>query len=349
MSGIDPAGTPSGWVLGLDTGRRGEFAQVELLGRALHRPFRSLRLRPDGTLAEEPPADPDPPAALISFGKAAAAALALAGRWSPRPVLVQLGTPGHAATRHFDLVLPMPQDDYPAAPNVLRLVLPLNGARPDADALPVRRHGPDGTVAVIGGRSRHMRLGERQLRDMLRFGARLAAANGEALRLVASPRTPPELAALLPELAAEHDAAVANDMGAFPALLERGARFLVSADSASMLADTCRTGAPVWLWQLPPRPDPMRLLQESCDRLPGGRHLRHRLVARGRLGGGTDFGHWHRVLAQRDLVRPAADGPDAALRWLPPAGRPDTDLAACRARILSMLDGPAAPPETGTA
>lgn len=338
-------------IWGLDTGRPGEFMQVEILGRRLGLDFERIRLSAESKpLAALPVA---PPGLILSFGRAAQAALRLAAACSPRPLLVHLGTPGHTAIAAFDLIIPMPQDDYPPAQNVCFLRLPLNGAS-EAVALPPARETGICTV-IIGGPSRHFRMPRNAVRRLIGFGAELARANGEALQVVASPRTPAELLAQLAELRAETGFTLHAYGGTlFAEILQSGSRFVVTADSASMLAEACRTGAAVWLFPLPRRLGVSTLLQHGTDRL-FGKNFRHRLVRLGWVGGGTDFRRWHGALEQLGFIRSAGHLAAEALRWAPAGERPDGDLRDCRARILAMLDaasrpgaGPAMPLPSGS-
>jgi mitochondrial fission protein ELM1 len=333
----------TGTVWGLDTGRPGEFKQVEILGTALGLDFQRIRLSPEN--APPPVLPAEPPRLILSFGRASRAALRLAdacaAKGGARPLRVHLGTPGQIPITEFDLIIPMPQDDYPAAPNVHFLRLPLNSA--DAAAPPAPAAGGRCTV-IIGGPSRHFRLPVRAIRRLIRFGGRLAAANGEALHIVTSPRTP------APVLAGLHHSRIdagftLHKYGSadFTELLRAGSRFVVTGDSASMLADACRTGAPVWLFPLPARPNLSDVLQNAVDRC-FGRAFRHRLVRRGLVGGGTDFRRWHAELTRTGRIamvssrhQHARHKQDAALRWTPQNPAPDTDLADCRTRILGML------------
>ncbi len=335
-----------GGVWGLDTGRLGEFRQVALLGGSLGLPFAALRLVGGSALPEALPEGP-PPRLIIGFGRAAGAALRLRARLPGRPLLVHLGTPGRVPMAALDLILPMPQDACPPGPNVLQLRLPLNGARDGDGVLPApgpgHRHG-HGIVVVVGGPSRQFRLPDSALRRLLDFAARLRAAHGGGIDIVTSPRTPPAAVTVLRRLAAAHGLALhvhGEDAPPFDALLRNGACFLVTGDSASMLAETCRSGAPVWLLPLPRRLAPLTRLQQGADHWLGPR-WRHALVRRGWLGAGTDYRRWHDDLARRGYIRLTSGAPDEALDWAPASGLPDDDLGRCRARIMQLLAAAAA-------
>jgi hypothetical protein len=321
-------------VWGLDTGRLGEFMQVELLGRRLGLRFERVRLSPAGAPLTPLPALP--PRLILSFGRAAHVARQIAASFQPRPLLVHLGTPGQTPIDAFDLVIPMPQDDYPPAPNVVFLNLPLNGASLDVCAIPAAVNTGICTL-IVGGPSRHFRLPRRAIHGLVQFGAGLALANNEALQVVTSPRTPePALTEL--RNSSTRSGFSLHEYGAtnFANILQSGSRFVVTADSASMLGQACRSGAPVWLFPLPARRNVSNILQHAADHALGPR-FRHRFVRRGWIGGGTDFAAWHRRLERGGYIRIAGDSA-VALDWRPTDARPDTDLRDCQARILAMLE-----------
>jgi mitochondrial fission protein ELM1 len=215
---------------------------------------------------------------------------------------VHLGTPGQTPIDAFDLIIPMPQDDYPTAPNVQFLRLPLNGAA-IAAVESFQANGRGCCTVVVGGPSRHFRLPAAAVRRLIRFGIRVAAANAETLRVVTSPRTPLATLKALTNLQARFGFTLIGYGGTpFSQLLQSGSRFVVTGDSASMLAEACRTGKPVWLFPLPTRLNPNDLLQHAADRC-FGRRFRHFFVRLGWVGGGTDFHRWH-----RDLEATAARG-----------------------------------------
>ena len=323
-------------VWGLDTGSAGESGQVSALGHALGLPFTTVRL---GRHRELPDVLPEtPPSLILSFGHAVGAAIKLRDRLTRRPLLVHLGLPGHVPAQALDLVIPMPQDDYPPAPNVQFLHLPLNGATMARTELPVP-HPAGPTTILIGGPSRHFQFTNRWVRRIIRVGARLAQGNAEALRVITSPRTPPQTLAMLQRMATACGFALqapGDGNAPFSRCLAEGARFVVTGDSASMVADACRSGAPVWIFPLPRRVNMMTVLQQLSDRC-FGHGLRHFLIRRGWIGGGTDFGRWHRRLAAQGCVRIFQDETDTSLRWKPCNPRPDLDLHTCRSRILSLL------------
>jgi mitochondrial fission protein ELM1 len=335
----------TGSVWGLDSGRIGEFLQVEILGRALDLPFERISLSPAGEAVEPLPARP--PGLILSFGRDARAALRLAdgceaSGLAPRPLTVHLGTPGRTPIDAFDLIIPMPQDDYPTAPNVQFLRLPLNGATLAA-VESLQANGSGSCTVIVGGPSRHFRLPAAAVRRLIRFGLRVAAANAETLRVVTSPRTPLATLKQLSKLQARLGfTLVAYGGTPFSQLLQSGLRFVVTGDSASMLAEACRTGKPVWLFPLPRRLTLNDLLQHAADRC-FGRRFRQFFVRLGWVGGGTDFRRWHRDLEAQGYIFVAGRASEATLRSARGCRLFDTDLRDCRARILRLLNRASGP------
>ncbi len=156
-----------------------------------------------------------------------------------------------------------PQYGLPSAPNVLDILLPLN--RPDPAAMaaaaeawaPRLAHLPrPWTAVLVGGRSVPYRM------DASAGAALVAAADaarlGGSLLVTTSPRTPPAaadaIAAALPQPYFLHrwTPGAENPYLAFLGLADA---FLVTADSASMLAEAASTGRPVDVFEPgPPRP-----------------------------------------------------------------------------------------------
>lgn len=331
------------WIL--DTGRPGERAQCRTLAQALGLPFRVVPLGPGFTPPERWP-DTTGLRLILSFGNAVQAACDLREICAVRPLIVHIGRPSHVAADDLDLIIVLPQDDYPYAPNVVKVGWPFNSAPlfPETEGAQEERRG--GTIVVYGGPSRQFRLGVTETDELLRFSRKLANVSQEPLHIITSPRTPARAVEWLRERAGMYGATLhlfrPND-DLFRTFLQTGNRFVVTADSASMLAEAWRSRAPVWLFPLPHRETLMTRLQQGADAV-GLRPVRYRLVRRGLLGSGAGFRRWHRALLRSGEIRCASmDLPEEDLLWSPERRRADTDLARCQRRILAL---PGLVPET---
>ncbi|MBS1015215.1 ELM1/GtrOC1 family putative glycosyltransferase [Acetobacter persici] len=324
------------WIL--ETGRPGEQAQCQILAQALGLPFRTVPLGPNFS-----PPDQWPETAglrlILSFGNAVQAACALRATCAVRPLLVHIGRPSHIPAKDLDLIIPLPQDDYPPGPNVLRVAWPFNGAflPPQHEEAQELRHA--GTIVLYGGPSRQFRMGRAETERLLVFAHALAQANQEPLHIITSPRTPPEAVQWMQHWMTRETAALhlfRPGETLFTHFLNTGNRFVVTADSASMLAEAWRTRAPVWLFPLPHKQSFMSRLQQGADWI-GLRPLRSWLIRRGLLGSGSRFACWHRALIQSGVIRLA--GPaltEQDLRWRPVHHQADTDLVRCQERLLAL-------------
>jgi hypothetical protein len=117
-----------------------------------------------------------------------------------------------------------------------------------------------------------------------------------------------------------------KDESPYLAYLALADRFIVTADSASMLAEACSTGRPVELFDWTPRRQPKRLLRA----FPGSQRLEEALIYWGIIKPKRDFQALHRELMKRGLL--CSPGQKESLR---PA-KPD-DLARTVTRIRRLM------------
>ena len=172
--------------------------------------------------------------------------------------LVHIGRPW-ARPMHFDLIVTTPQYDLAETPNVLCNELPLHQINPQklADAAqrwePEFAHLPRPWIAVlIGGNSSVSRFTTAGLCYLAQAANALAAASNGSLLVTTSARSPESTLHVLqneisvPALVFDyHDSRAANPYLGIMALADY---FIVTAESISMLAESCATGKPVYLY-----------------------------------------------------------------------------------------------------
>jgi len=267
-----------------------------------------------------------------------------------RARLVHLGRPW-APLGCFDLVVTTPQYGLPQRPNVLHNALPI--VRPDAARLAEARARwaprlaalPRPLVALlVGGDSPPYVLDPQTAARLGREAIDRARVLGGALVVTCGPRVRAP--------AAEALAAAASGAGhlhrwrpddpdnPYLAYLALADRFIVTGDSASMLAEACATGRPVTIFPLPERADwrwrTTRSVQRWVERrrarpgAPGAdrrpdwaARLWDRLVDLGLIKRTRDLTRVHRVVAAR--------GPDS---------RPPDDLERAVARVRQLAGEP---------
>lgn len=333
-------------IWGLLGHRRGDNRQVVTLGAALGGAFAEKRLRyskrtmvpnyvrrarPVGIVADpETPIAPPWPDLVIAVGRRSVPlALAIRRASQGRTRLVQLGRPG-APLSWFDLVVTTPQYQLPAAPNVITIPLPFSGFSAAAEP-PV--NGPNAApvrVVLVGGPTAEIRLDVDEAEVIARRSLTAAAACGERLVIVTSPRTPAAVGERLAALApAPHTVHVWREGGENPyaEVLAAATRIVVTADSVSMLADAFRTRAVVEVFPLPPQDETHYRIATFAHR-----HLRSRAngddsIARicripftsGILPAPRLYSAVHTELARRHFLGPDAFTPDerwrAMTRW----------------------------------
>lgn len=310
-------------ILIVDTGRKGEMRQCEALANACGLPWRF-------TSNDQIPSNE--PTLILSFGRALKQAWHLKAAFGARPCIIQLGRPRLKAPSELDLILLMPQDDYPEGPQTLHLNMPLNGADIARPTIPAdKTQGP--VSVLLGGPTRHFSFSDHDALVLLSRAERLAAATGVELRIVPGPRTPGHVMKIVEERYRQIPDRI--DRRPLSTVLAESGKLVVTADSASLIADAWRTGKPTWLYPLPVRLPPVQRLKIMADRITP--ELRHMLIRRGWLAGGTDFPRWHRTLVQQGFVRPLTEQGLKKPDWRMPFPTPDEELRACRDRVLALV------------
>lgn len=278
----DRTGEPPPRVWVLLGHRSGDNGQAVALAAALGWPFERKQLRytalhhaPNWLLGagtahlarDADPIAPPWPDLVIGVGKRSVpVARWIRRRSGGRTRLVQIGRP-FAPLHDFDLLVTTPQYGLPARANVRANLLPLN--RPDPSAMaqaadvwaPRLAHLPrPWTAVLVGGRSAPYSLDARAGNALAAFAAAHLAgdparADGSLL-VTTSPRTPADATdALAAALGGPHflNRWKAGAENPYPAFLALADDFIVTADSASMLAEAGSTGRPVAVFEAGPR------------------------------------------------------------------------------------------------
>jgi mitochondrial fission protein ELM1 len=251
----------------------------------------------------------------------------------------------------FDLIVTTPQYRLPPRPNVLHNVGPLNqldATRLHAGAARWTPRLADlprpYTVLLVGGDSSSYALDAATAARLGREASARARASGGSLLLTTSARTP---AAAAEALLAAVDCRAhvyrwrADDSdNPYFAFLGLGDRFIVTADSASLVTEACATGQPVELFEWPVRADARRGVKGWLRRWGEARardgnsptaKLYDGLVYAGLIKPARDFGAFHRALESRGLACRFGESAGAAPRV------PLDDMARALERIHRLL------------
>jgi mitochondrial fission protein ELM1 len=219
----------------------------------------------------------------------------------------------------FDLVITMPQYRLPKRCNVLHLTAALN--RIDGDRLMAaaaewtsRLSGLPRPFAAlfVGGNSASYLLDPETAARLGRQVSAAVAASSGTLLISTSPRTPAAAADALiasitcPNLIYRWKAGDPNNP--YHAFLALADRFIVTADSASLLVEACLMGKPVEVFSWPMRRSLLLKFKEWLWRrcAPDGYGtmiaIIDRLVDWGLLKPPRDFAALHRELRERGLI-----------------------------------------------
>ena len=266
---------------------------------------------------------PWPDLLLFSGGRPVADAWRIRRASGGRTRLVCIGRPWAALAR-FDLVVTTPQYRLPQRPNVLENLTPLNPiskARREQEAAawaPRLAHLPRPWLALlVGGDSGSYRFTPNAARQLAVLARDHVRRSGGAVLVSTSARTPPMVTrALEADWLAQPQPVPHFCYGWRPgdpanplaALLGLADRFLVTGDSAAMVADACATGRPVAIFEPPLRLRTRLATRRSswADALCGFPAWRDRQVAKGLWFPARDLGRYHRRLEEAGLVVPVA-------------------------------------------
>ena len=350
----EASGPPRVWLLLGDKG--GDNAQLRVLAGALgwpseekpllfNRGYQVPNLLLGATLATldpacPPPAPPWPDLILASGRRAVPVARWIRRQSGGRTRLVHVGRTWAPLT-WFDLVVAMPQYRVARAANVMRAHLPLNRLAPqrlagEAAAWQARvAHLPRPfTTVLLGGPARPLRFTPAEAASIGHEVEPLARRLGGSVLAVGGRRTAPgavdAFAAALAVPHLVHDPQRDPTQNPYAAFIGLADRIVVSADSASMLAEACRTGKPVIVAPLPYERTPRVRLMRAIERaLPDA--ARDLLQRFGIAVFTRDMRRLVRVLAAEGHIAPF----DAPQR---PTQPPPDDLPAIVERVRILVE-----------
>ena len=260
--------------------REGDNAQVLAVAEALGWPYETRRFenRP-GAIVANLLAGPGIPG-MVRYGADISAAplpdLVLAAGTQSEPILAQLrlraqrerrrthqvflGRPWVAPQR-YDLVVTTPQYWVPPAPNVMELDLPLHRVTRESITREAERWQPrlahlprPYIVALLGGSISRYTLDARAAKRIAVEAGALAKREGGSLVVCSSYRTPRHALKMIagntsvPSMIFDwHETRGDNP---YMALLGLADALVVTGDSMTMLAESCATGRPVYIFDL---------------------------------------------------------------------------------------------------
>lgn len=228
------------------------------IGRVLFDRLAGFRASGIAKAKREAFAPPWPDLVLIAGGRSVIDARRIRNASGGKSRVVCVGRPW-APLDWFDLVVTTPQYRLPAAANVLELELPLNlpQSPPDAELADWESAFADLRRpllgVLLGGDSGSYRFTHDCADRLARRVDEVAALADAAVVVVASPRTPVAAVERIENaLAAPGSVCRWSREGANPyrSLLELADAFVVTGDSASMIAEAVHTGKPVALFDL---------------------------------------------------------------------------------------------------
>lgn len=347
---------PTVWAI--SAWRAGDHAQLVALAAALKQAFGwEVEFKPVCDRRTDPASfgyKAPWPDAVIGIGRGGTRLGMLLKRQSGgKSRFIQLGR-SEGRMRDCDLIVTTAQYGFPDAPNLIRLTLPFTPQASPVDPAIAAwtphfakcQHPLIG--ALVGGPGDPLLFGLEEGRRLVKDLADLGGATGGSLLIATGRRTPPEVVAMLKELVAT--APERHRLIAFPAagfarpednpyraILAQADRFLVTADSVSMLADACATGKPVTMFDLP----------AIAEKLTFAEFWRWRRRRRFALGKARDPIDWLYDAGIRiGWIKPGRDVP-TLLTWLKRGGGVAGDpvraaqmaaqLRAERQRVLDRL------------
>ena len=365
---------PNIWIL--QTHASGDNEQCLALAEALDRPYAVVRVdwagngEEDRVLTRRLLSDTEDgrhwrqelglrapwPSLIICCGRRASrVAFWVKEQSGGRTRIVSIGR-AHRAIEEYDLLVGTPQFLLPKRPNVVGLRLPLarrHSARPARNAV-VSAPKPWFTI-LLGGEVKDFDTAESTLKELALRAQMAADRHGGSVVVCTSRRTPeswvaavegalfrPRIYRWSPAPANDNHA---NDNGnPYDTLLRESACLFVTADSASMILESCGSGTPTYIIESPERLDLRRLWRRGLfgqiSRLI--KNLRQRGLPRASewLDAAQDWLHARHILRYpRDLRRIQDAVYELALARPASSFDPTVLLARKAAQDLTALSG----------
>lgn len=344
--------------------RQGDNKQLLAVADGLDRPYRALQLQ-FGPLAALPPAmlmlarrpiswrcetpvEPPWPRLVLAAGrKSAPAALWIKRQSAGKTLLVHVNRPW-APLGRFDLIVTTPQYSLASRANVRCNLLPFQLPLAAAGGARVPEHLVDlsqmmrrpWTLVLVGGPSRPFLFDDADAAALARVVNDECKRHGGSVWVLGSPRTPQRVLDALRQRieVTSHIVPWARGEPPYAGLWGQADRFIVTSDSASMIADALSSGRPVVPFPLTAHPDWRIALATAWRRMA----LRHpsSMAARsfdfmtdaGLLSSTRDLGRFQGMLHEAGLF----DDPEAALR------RAACERTETLARISALMNDAAA-------
>ena len=214
-----------------------------------------------------------------------------------RARLVWIGRP-KAPLEWFDLVISTPQYGLPDAANVYKLALPLVPQTPMVSMPEKWADLPRPWIGVlVGGANFPLKLDEAGVSQLADCIAGLQKKHGGTCLISTSPRTGNEAGEELRLRAPEGSVIYLWQKAGenpYQAILSNADRFIVTGDSATMMAEACRTGKPVEVFGLERSP--------LWPRWQATNEILAWLVAKGVLAPPRDVAEIHETLSRLGMA-----------------------------------------------
>ena len=267
--------------------------------------------------------NPPWPNAVISSGRRSVPVARWIGKQSGgRTKLIHIGRPW-GPLAWFDLIVTTPQYGLPKAENVCCNLMPLSMPPPAPVDLPAAITVQIGAipkpwvVLVLGGDSRPYVFNETAAIELAGIADDQARKAGGGLIVLAGPRTRKNVVETL-RLHLRMPAFFHPwnpSTNPYPMMRHQADRFIVTGDSAAVIADTAASGRPTTVFDLPMQPDFRTRIAKKTETLaarhPVTQRLFDQLVDWGLVSSLRDLGAYRRALEAEGLLE---GGPKAAER-----------------------------------